>query len=1406
MFSPKKSKKPEKDIILIQKIVETPGYPEWTRVKVRGERPIARIAQSALMYKNILVLFGGINQKARLNDLWYFNPATTIWYRVLPHSTLPIQRSNHSACIQDGDMIVFGGDTGDQCINDLWAFDFEHEEWHPVPIAQGSEPPPSPRCRHSCCTFGNKIVIFGGCDFYGNSSSKSSTSYYDDMYLFDMHTMKWMKIEYRSKEKPCPRAGATLSLIGSKMYLFGGFGEEKHHSDIWEFNPITLCWSAVEPQQAKEENQTPEHHRMFKRNTHNQSNTQPCGRTGHSAFVVENSLFIFGGYLAGSVRDDLWEFDVTTAVWKRHTRSLSNRNRRRRANTGGAGKPDDDPDLITDDNGQSRYMSPTARTGQVMIPLTPYHFLMFGGIGYESTIPRSDMWVFTTKDAERIWQELERDFNPQFHTDTQAATPRSMSASSVFVVGVSAGEEDEETGFIKTELMRISEEMPAAIEDGIKLASLNEVFVRETKEEKKVSQKQQYQVKKHLEAIRTGINLLRDYENKRWTSERQMNEEMWATIKALQNSLEQEMITYNQRVKETRDRMRDEEQQMNNKTDSLQQTCEDESNRMFDEAEKEIKEIEDDEDRKRQELDNERISEEKAEKDKITELQKGQEDLVEHVIEETMNELCEREENRRKEEGERQEQQLDEKCLKEKQLMKDKGDEILADIKESDDRLITEIQKAQETKEEITQRVNEERKQLRVCHNKTLGKKDPGESLEASQKLDQTNEKGYVQLVPLAQLKNEKNTEGVRNDKMTDILRKKEEELIALLQKVRDIDAKVTELEENSKTRNEEGGKRQNESAKIERRLKIGKKMNQEAAILLQVLEGYMTSTLSDPFLNEKRKESALLWRGMIKREKERRRKERTEDTILAKEEHGDEEDIEPDTLADSESDEEYSLMDLDDETSSNVSAVDAQMDLDERNERKHDFRFILPQKDKHKETGPPGDPFGGNYLGPDSEGMDDIKPYGEGSEMDWENSSIIDANPLPLFTSPVNVTFTEEKMMWLRAPFLSQDERKEMFTKKTRRVLHEEGTRLNDEQQTQLMLQLGTKAINEKKEHIISARDEGVGNIKQTINTRVAKTDERLERYCKAGEERAYQAAIGDRASSDAILAECTETLEELEHRMEEMRKKDIKAEVKEETGEINKVADKLDAMYRLSATSLETGEDPHSVVASANHSPAATDRSHKSTNEEPTSTEPPAEANQMDDDNISPNQKRIQTLKAEADALLARLTKQGTALEEEPELNPIVIESIVEKLSEAESAKLSKRLTGAHDKVNKMKVQAEDETKEAEERCKVTMATAVASAEKRVNVIEKILSKHGLELSEWVKNKQSAHNTLLSQISSRTDYVWKKMEERKKVVKRLEEEWKECKTDLATTISTEANVQISMMEREVRSQLETP
>jgi N-acetylneuraminic acid mutarotase len=132
-----------------------------------------------------------------------------------------------------------------------------------------SDSPPSPRCRHAAAAFGNKMIIFGG------QSKVFSPIYLNDMYIFDTVTLKWTTIEYRSlpdkslsenftslsdpitspskkiqkEEKnviPCGRAGHTLTLINSHLYLFGGFGEDgHHHSDLWVFSPITLSWQQI---------------------------------------------------------------------------------------------------------------------------------------------------------------------------------------------------------------------------------------------------------------------------------------------------------------------------------------------------------------------------------------------------------------------------------------------------------------------------------------------------------------------------------------------------------------------------------------------------------------------------------------------------------------------------------------------------------------------------------------------------------------------------------------------------------------------------------------------------------------------------------------------------------------------------------------------------------------------------------------------------------------------------------------------------------------------------------------------------------------------------------------------------------------------------------------------------------
>lgn len=72
------------------------------------------------------------------------------------------------------------------------------------------------------------------------------------------------------------------------LYIFGGVGD-MYYSDLWKFDTITELWSLIL----------------------SSNSSQPDPRSGHSACILQNKLFIFGGFskLAGGLRNDLWYFD-----------------------------------------------------------------------------------------------------------------------------------------------------------------------------------------------------------------------------------------------------------------------------------------------------------------------------------------------------------------------------------------------------------------------------------------------------------------------------------------------------------------------------------------------------------------------------------------------------------------------------------------------------------------------------------------------------------------------------------------------------------------------------------------------------------------------------------------------------------------------------------------------------------------------------------------------------------------------------------------------------------------------------------------------------------------------------------------------------------------------------------------
>jgi len=186
----------------------------WISITKRlGTEPSPRESQSCCMLRNSMYLFGGqgnniqregqnldnfCNDLHRLQIIFEGNQVIAAWEKVEIPGPKPGKRSSHAACVyQDRYLIVIGGegyppgfdeenkaseyrrqqpdgedpDKEYPCFpkNDVWFFDVETNQW--FELKGKNEKEFIPRFAHSCHTFRNNILVFGGLQDYHNSTN-----------------------------------------------------------------------------------------------------------------------------------------------------------------------------------------------------------------------------------------------------------------------------------------------------------------------------------------------------------------------------------------------------------------------------------------------------------------------------------------------------------------------------------------------------------------------------------------------------------------------------------------------------------------------------------------------------------------------------------------------------------------------------------------------------------------------------------------------------------------------------------------------------------------------------------------------------------------------------------------------------------------------------------------------------------------------------------------------------------------------------------------------------------------------------------------------------------------------------------------------------------------------------------
>ncbi|XP_034252091.1 host cell factor 1-like isoform X5 [Thrips palmi] len=220
-----------------------------------------------------------------------------------PSGPQPRPRHGHRAVAIKDLMVVFGGGN-EGIVDELHVFNTATNKWF-VPQCKGDIP--AGCAAYGFVADGTRILVFGGMIEYGKYSA--------DLYELQASRWEWKVLSPRPPKKfppPCPRLGHSFTLIGNRVFLFGGLANDSDDPK----NNIPRYLNDLYVLELKGNNQTSWEVPL----THGDS---PPPRESHTAVAYTDksgrtSLVIYGG-MSGCRLGDLWMLDIDTMHWHKPT-------------------------------------------------------------------------------------------------------------------------------------------------------------------------------------------------------------------------------------------------------------------------------------------------------------------------------------------------------------------------------------------------------------------------------------------------------------------------------------------------------------------------------------------------------------------------------------------------------------------------------------------------------------------------------------------------------------------------------------------------------------------------------------------------------------------------------------------------------------------------------------------------------------------------------------------------------------------------------------------------------------------------------------------------------------------------------------------------------------------------------
>eukprot|EP00922_Rhytidocystis_sp_ex-Travisia-forbesii_P021443 GHVS01031400.1.p1 GENE.GHVS01031400.1~~GHVS01031400.1.p1 ORF type:complete len:874 (+),score=128.88 GHVS01031400.1:24-2624(+) len=297
---------------------------QWSRLEPSGNGPSRRTDHTMVCFgEHCLYVFGGFDGKRSFRDLTELNlRGAGTWREVSGQNEPSRTRFGHSAVTHDNSMYVFGGWDGQDTLQELYEYTFPSSVWNKV-AERGTAP--SGRYRHSAVVMRDRMWVFGGVD--------RAQKRFADLFMFDMTGGRfWSQVETQGTA-PSPRTFHKAGAHGNSMYIFGGFDGQRQN-DLYRATVVMgddsvasvaemanggaggsspSSRAAVRAASAEREGGDvvmPEDFWIWKTVKAQTTEETYSPRTGHTAVVWNDALYLFGGTDENARQSDIYEYTI----------------------------------------------------------------------------------------------------------------------------------------------------------------------------------------------------------------------------------------------------------------------------------------------------------------------------------------------------------------------------------------------------------------------------------------------------------------------------------------------------------------------------------------------------------------------------------------------------------------------------------------------------------------------------------------------------------------------------------------------------------------------------------------------------------------------------------------------------------------------------------------------------------------------------------------------------------------------------------------------------------------------------------------------------------------------------------------------------------------------------------------